>query len=164
MQFDTSAHVRSSRNTEIANIYRLKCCVQHRLWSAFCVFVFICIASVLCVFLNVAARCKYSKRLCYFFFFAFLFCASLYFPDWKWFFLLSHFAWPLILHFCYYVLHSKFGIHGLNMLNANAIVCWIGIISVLVAGCPVKCGERIFYLNNVSDFKIERSPVIRHKK
>lgn len=48
------------------------------------------------------------------------------------------------------------------MLNAiaiaNTIVRWIGIILVLVAGCPVKCGERIFYLNNVSDFKSEGAP------
>lgn len=40
----------------------------------------------------------------------------------------------------------------------NTIVYWIGIILVLVAGCPVKCGERIFYLNNVSYFKSEGAP------
>lgn len=92
----------------------------------------VCLSSSYCLWC-VCSECGGSganipSACVHLFFFVFYFVPLyIYFPDWKWFFLLSHFAWPVnvepannwILHFCYYVIHSKFWIHGLNMLNTE---------------------------------------------
>lgn len=159
------------------------CCVQHRLWSAFCVFVFIGIASDVCVIciLNVAVVQIFQAPVLPSSFSFSILCLSI-FSRLK--AILSSLPFCLainavpeywILHFCYYVIHSLFRIYGLNMLNAecaecesecNCVLNWY-YMSVLVAGCPVKCGERIFYLNNVSNLKepcVTRQPSSEKKK